>query len=85
MDSFPHGKAAILRSDGICNPVRNVLCGIGCLDFAQNGSGGVSNPAALRQPGGLPAISRRLSAAIPPVNVKKDPRPRRGRSNPSMN
>jgi hypothetical protein len=31
---------------GICNPVRNVLCHIGCHDFAQNVSGGVTNPAA---------------------------------------
>ena len=36
------------KPDGICNPVRNVLCHIGCRDFAQNVSGGVTNPAALR-------------------------------------
>ena len=39
----------------------------------------------LLQPGGLPAKSLRLSEATPPVNVKKDPRPRRGRSNQAMN
>ena len=39
----------------------------------------------LLQPGGLSAISRRLSEATPPANVKKAPRPRRGRSNQAMN
>ena len=37
-----------LKPDGICNPVRNVLCHIGCRDYSQNVSGGVANPAALR-------------------------------------
>ena len=48
---YPFGAmrgVALLRPkpDGICNPVRNVLCQIGCRDFAQNVSGGITNPAA---------------------------------------
>ena len=39
---------AIPKPDGICNPVRNVLCHIGCSDSAQNVSDGVTNPVALR-------------------------------------
>ena len=41
--------------------------------------------ADLLQPGGLPAISRGLSEATPPDIAAKDPRPRRGRSNRTMN
>jgi len=38
----------ITTPDGICNPVRNVLYLPGSRGFAQNLSGGVTNPAALR-------------------------------------
>ena len=36
------------KSEGICNPARNVLFHVECHDFAQNVSGRVANPAVLR-------------------------------------
>ena len=35
-------EARPIMPDGICNPVRNILCHVGCCDFAQNISGGVA-------------------------------------------
>ena len=43
------------KPDGICNPVHNVLCHIGCRNFAHNVSDGVTNPVALRN-GTMPGI-----------------------------
>ena len=44
----------VTTPDGICNPVRNVLYLPVCRGFAQNLSGGVTNPAALRSRAATP-------------------------------
>ena len=63
------------KPDGICNPVRNVLCHIGCRNFAHNVSGGVANPALVHsvQRGGatiapLALFNRRKTCGIDAIS-----------------
>ena len=54
-------KVCKLKLDGVCHPVRNVLCRAGCRGLAQNVSDGVANPVALRRKSSLalPALFQR--------------------------
>jgi hypothetical protein len=70
---YPRG--AMPKPVGICNPVRNFWCPVGCRDLAQNISGGVANPAALRSLTtalrGAAEMTRRSAASLTPRPLER--------------